>query len=198
VLNRLENQYTEMPLDADLRSYTGVVILGGATEAGHVQQAHVQPLLGGAAERMTAPLTMLLRYPHLQLVFTGGEGVLFGTGPSEADRAKVFFDSMGLAEKKVVYESASRNTFENAVLTAQMPGIDKTQRWLLVTSAYHMPRSIATFAKAGWNVTAYPVDYMTAAQPSWTSFSFQGGSGRWELALRELVGLVVYKFTGRL
>ena len=84
------------------------------------------------------------------------------------------------------------------MLTARLPGIDKTQRWLLITSAYHMPRSMATFAKAGWNVTAYPVDFITGAQASWTNFSFPDSADRWELALRELVGLVAYKFTGRL
>jgi uncharacterized SAM-binding protein YcdF (DUF218 family) len=198
ILNRLESQYTEMPLDADLRGYTGVVVLGGATESGVVQQAHVQPLFNGAAERMTAPVAMLQRYPHLRVVFTGGEGMLFGSGPSEAQRAKVFFDSMGLTANKVEYESISRNTYENAVLTAQLPGMDKTQRWLLVTSAFHMPRSMATFAKAGWNVTAYPVDFITGAKASWANFSFPDGADRWELALGELVGLVVYKFTGRL
>jgi len=187
-----------MPLDADLRSYVGVVVLGGATESGAVQQAHVQPLLNGAAERMTAPVAMLLRHPHLRVVFTGGEGALFGSGPSEAERAKVFFDSMGLTGSKVEYESVSRNTFENAVLTAQMPGIDKTQRWLLVTSAFHMPRSMATFEKAGWNVTSYPVDFLTGADTPWTNFSFSGGAGRWELAAHELVGLVGYRIRGRL
>jgi uncharacterized SAM-binding protein YcdF (DUF218 family) len=141
---------------------------------------------------------MLLRYPHLRVVFTGGEGMLFGSGPSEADRAKVFFDSMGLTANKVEYESVSRNTFENAVLTAQLPGMDKTQRWLLATSAFHMPRSMATFTKAGWNVKAYPVDFMTGAEPSWTNFSLAGGASRWELVLREMVGLVAYKLTGRL
>jgi uncharacterized SAM-binding protein YcdF (DUF218 family) len=198
ILHRLESKYTEMPLDADLRGYTGVVVLGGANASGLVQQAHMQPLLGSAAERMTTPVAMLLRYPHLRVVFTGGEGMLFGSGPSEADRAKMFFDSMGLTGGKVEYESVSRNTFENAVLTARLPGIDKTQRWLLITSAYHMPRSMATFAKAGWNVTAYPVDFITGAQASWTNFSFPDSADRWELALRELVGLVAYKFTGRL
>jgi uncharacterized SAM-binding protein YcdF (DUF218 family) len=108
----------------------------------------------------------------------------------------VFFDSMGLTGNKVQYESVSRNTFENAVLTAQVPGIDKTQRWLLVTSAFHMPRSMATFGKAGWNVTAYPVDFLTGANTPWTNFSFTGGAGRWELAVHELLGLVAYRIKG--
>jgi uncharacterized SAM-binding protein YcdF (DUF218 family) len=173
-------------------------VLGGATESGQVQQAHVQPLLKGAAERMTAPVAMLRRNPHLQLVYTGGEGSLFGSGPSEADRARVFFDSMGLPPDRVQYESASRNTFENAVLTAKMPGIDITQRWLLVTSASHMPRSVATFTKAGWNVTAYPVDFRTGTNTPWLEYSQVNGAEKWGVLLHELLGLLAYRVTDRL
>jgi uncharacterized SAM-binding protein YcdF (DUF218 family) len=195
---QLEGRYAEIAPQADLRGYVGVIVLGGATESGQVQQAHVQPLLKGAAERMTAPVAMLRRNPHLQLVYTGGEGSLFGSGPSEADRARVFFDSMGLPPDRVQYESASRNTFENAVLTAKMPGIDITQRWLLVTSASHMPRSVATFTKAGWNVTAYPVDFRTGTNTPWLEYSQVNGAEKWGVLLHELLGLLAYRVTDRL
>lgn len=198
LIRHLEQQYAEMPPQADLRSYVGAIVLGGATESGYVAQAHTQPLLNGAAERMTAPVAALLRNPHLRVVFTGGEGALLGTGPSEADRAQVFFDSLNLSGKRVEYESASRTTYENAVLTAQLPGMDKTQRWLLVTSAWHMPRSMATFIKTGWNVSAYPVDFRTGASTPWTEYSLKGGAERWELVLHEWLGLAAYRATGRL
>jgi uncharacterized SAM-binding protein YcdF (DUF218 family) len=194
----LETRYAEVPPQADLRGYAGVVVLGGATESGSVQQAHLQPLLNGAAERLTAPVAMLLRNPHLRVLYTGGEGALFGSGPSEADRARVFFESMGLSDKQVQYESVSRNTFENAVLTAKLPGVDNKQRWLLVTSANHMPRAMATFVKAGWNVTAYPVDFHTGESESWSGYSLSGGINNWELVLHELTGLLAYRLTGRL
>ena len=198
LIHHLENQYAEMAPQADLRGYAGVVVLGGALESGHVSQAHVQPLLNDGAERMTAPVALLQRNPHLRVVFTGGEGALFGTGPNEARRTQVFFDAMGVATGRVAYESASRNTYENAILTAKLPGIDITQRWLLVTSAWHMPRSMATFAKAGWNVTAYPVDFRTGPTTPWTDYSLAGGANRWELVLHELLGLLSYRLTGRL
>lgn len=198
LIQHLEQQYAEIPPQADLHNYVGVIVLGGATESGRVQQAHAQPLLNGAAERITAPVVILRRNPQLRVVYTGGEGALWGTGPSEADRARVFFESMGLSPTQVAYESASRTTFENAVLTAQMPGIDITQRWLLVTSAWHMPRSMATFTKAGWNVTAYPVDFRTASGTPWTEYSQREGSNSWQLLLHEWLGLLAYRLTGRL
>ena len=198
LIRRLENQYAEIPPQADLRGYVGMVVLGGALESGHVAQAHTQPLLNDAAERMAAPVAARLRNPHLRVVFTGGEGALLGTGPTEADRARNFFNSLGLSGQPIEYEAASRNTYENAVLTAQLPGVDISQRWLLVTSAWHMPRSMATFAKTGWNVTAYPVDFRTGTDTPWTEYSLRDGVARWQLLLNEGLGLLAYRLTGRL
>lgn len=198
LIRHLEQHYAEIPPQADLRTYAGMIVLGGATESGEVAQAHSQPLLNSAAERMTTPVAALLHNPHLRVVFTGGEGALLGSGPSEARRAQVFFDSLGLTGKRVEYESASRTTYENAVLTAKLPGVDTTQRWLLVTSAWHMPRSMATFVKAGWNVTAYPVDFRTGASTPWTAYSLREGVDRWQLVLHEWLGLAAYRATGRL
>ena len=197
-LRSLETRYAEMAPDADLSGYAGVVLLGGAMGLGYVTQSHSQPVMNDAAERMSATAAIVLRYPQLPVIFTGGEGALLGTGPSEADRAQVFFDSLGVAAGRVRYESISRNTYENAVLTAQMPGVNKTEKWLLVTSAWHMQRSMATFEKAGWNVTAYPVDYRTGATTPWTEYNLQSGSEHWQLLLHEWVGWASYRLTGRL
>ena len=198
LIRHLESQYAEMPPDADLQAYTGMVVLGGSTETSFVVVAHSQPLLNDAAERMTAPLAMLRKNPHLKMVYTGG-GTAKGVGViSEAQRAKIFFDSVGLTEPGVKYEGASRTTHENATLTAKLPGVDITQRWLLVTSAWHMPRSMATFTKAGWNVTAYPVDFRTGLSTPWNEYSLGSGLRSWQLALHEQLGWLAYRMTGRL
>jgi uncharacterized SAM-binding protein YcdF (DUF218 family) len=96
------------------------------------------------------------------------------------------------------YEDRSLNTYENAVLTGQLPGIDITKKWLLVTSAWHMPRSMGTFVKAGWNVTAYPVDFRTAPSTPWTEYSLSPGARHWQIALHDWVCLLAYRVTGRL
>jgi uncharacterized SAM-binding protein YcdF (DUF218 family) len=198
LLHQLESRYAEIAPDANLQEYTGVIVLGGATASGRVQQDHLQPLMNGAAERMTAPIAMLRGNPHLRVLYTGGEGSLRGIGPSEAERARKFFDSMGVTVGQVQYEDQSRNTYENAVLTAKLPGVNPKDRWLLVTTAWHMPRSMATFIKAGWNVTAYPVDFQTGQTSDWLDFNLVGGASSWETALHELVGLLAYRLTGRL
>jgi uncharacterized SAM-binding protein YcdF (DUF218 family) len=198
LLHRLESAYPETPPDADVRGYVGAIVLGGGTESGYIAQAHSQPLVTNSAERLTAAVALLQRNPDLRLVYTGGEGELLGVGPSEAERARGFFESLVATGARVRYEGVSRNTFENATLTAQLDGIDIRQRWLLITSAWHMPRAMGTFQKLGWNVTAYPVDYRTAPTTPWTEYSLRDGVAHWQLALHELAGLVAYRLVGRL
>jgi uncharacterized SAM-binding protein YcdF (DUF218 family) len=198
LIRHLESQYTEIPAQADLSNYVGVVVLGGALESGDIQQGHSQAQLNSSAERMTAPVAMLRTNPHLRVIFTGGEASLFTKGLLEADRAHLFFENMGLRTTQVEYESESRTTYENAEFTAKLPNTDIRQRWLLVTSAWHMPRSMATFVKAGWNVTAYPVDFHTGVSTPWMEYSMVQGVSRWQLVLHELLGLLAYRLTGRL
>jgi uncharacterized SAM-binding protein YcdF (DUF218 family) len=198
LIRQLEIQYAEISFNANLQLYAGVIVLGGSTEEGYVAQAHDQPLLNDAAERMIAPIALLRHNPRLRIVFTGGEGSFLPSGPSEAERVRPFFDSMGLAGNQVTYEAVSRTTYENAVLSAQLPGINIGQRWLLVTSAWHMPRSMATFRKAGWNVTAYPVDFRTGSNTPWTEYSLKDGARNWQLLLHECLGWLAYRATGRL
>lgn len=197
LLRQLEAQHTGPTLKDNLRPYTGVIVLGGALEPAYIWQGHDQVALNDAAERMTVPLTLLQQHPHLRILFTGGEGELFAGSLTEADRARKFFDSMGVDPQRVVYESMSHTTYENAVLSATLPGVNPGQQWLLLTSASHMPRAMATFRKAGWNVTAYPVDFRTGIQTPWTQYSLTEGARKWHMVLHELLGLLMYRLAGR-
>jgi uncharacterized SAM-binding protein YcdF (DUF218 family) len=131
------------------------------------------------------------------VLFTGGEGELFANGISEAERARRFFEGQGIPASKLLFESASRTTYENAVLSRQLPGVDPTQPWLLLTSAFHMPRAMAAFRRAGWHVTAYPVDFRSGLATPWTQYSMDQGVQKWRVALHELLGLLAYRLTGR-
>ena len=170
LLRQLEETYSEMMPGVDLKTYTGVIVLGGAMEYGYIQDGHHQPLLNSAGERMTETVALLKRAPHLRVLFTGGEGRIRGSGQTEAERAKLFFDALGVPAGQVQYEDRSRNTYENAMLTALLPNVSLNDHWLLLTSASHMPRSMATFIRAGWNVTAYPVDFRTGQRGDWLDF----------------------------
>ena len=196
LLQQLESQFTEWDPQADLGGYAGMVVLGGGLEQAYIAQDHRQSLLNDGAERMVAAVAAMQRQPALRVLFTGGEGGLIAHGPSEAQRAQVFFDSLGVAPARVLYESASRTTHENAVLCAQLPSVNPQERWLLVTSAWHMPRAMGTFRAAGWNVHAYPVDFRSAHSTPWTEYSLRDGLARWQLALHELLGTLYYRLAG--
>ena len=202
LLRALEAQHpppawTATTTAADWQRYAGVVVLGGALESAWVRAGNGQVALNDAAERMTVPVALLRQHPHLRLLFTGGEGVLLTSGEPEAVQARAFFESLGVPAQRMQFESRSRTTYENAIFTAVLPGVDKTRPWLLVTSAWHMPRALATFRAAGWNVTPYPVDYRTGTRTPWTEYSLVGSLSRWQVALHEWVGLLAYRVAGR-
>ncbi len=197
LLRQLENQYPPHTPTENWQAYAGVIVLGGALEPSYTWTAPRQSALNEAADRMTEVLPLLRQQPHLRVLFTGGEGDLFANGLSEADRAKIFFDGQGISSAQVTYESASHTTYENALLSKQLAGVDPTRHWLLLTSASHMPRAMATFQAAGWNVTAYPVDFRSGTHTPWTQYTMDVGVKKWRTALHELLGLLAYRLAGR-
>ena len=158
--------------------------------AGQLQHYKGVVVLGGSTERLKVAVTLLRQHPNLQLLFTGGDGKWWASGPTEADQAEAFFKRMGLSPERTLYERASRTTHENAVLGAAVPGVDMTQPWLLLTSARHMPRAMSIFQTVGWNVTPFPLDYRSTRLGSWTDYSLARGMTRWQLVLHEWLGMV--------
>ena len=148
---------------------------------------------------MTAAVELARRYPSARIVFSGGDASVMFRGANESDIALALFEALGLPRERVLREDRSRNTAENAVFTKALVDPKPGERWLLVTSGYHMPRAIGSFRRAGFAVEAYPVDWRTrgglgAAIP----FSSIGdGLRRTDTALREWVGLVTYRMAGR-
>lgn len=197
LLRHLEQQYAPISRQQASTGHVGVIVLGGAVESAYVWSVPEQSALNDAAERMTEAVALLRHRPQLQLLFTGGNGELLGDPVPEAERAKVFFEAQGIAAARILLESASRTTYENALLSRRVPGVDATQPWLLLTSAMHMPRAMATFRQLGWNVTAYPVDFRAGDHTPWTQYSMDRSIGKWRLALHELLGRLVYSWSGR-
>ncbi len=194
LLRALENRYP-VPTAEAVGRHVGVIVLGGATEHPDIYQAHGQVPLGGAAERMTVPVWLMRQHPQLQLVFSGGEGRLLATGVSEAELAKAFYQQLGVDMGRVVLEGGSRTTRENAIQVAALLGEGCKQPWLLVTSAWHMPRSVPEFEAVGCQVTPYPVDFRTGATTAWTEYSLARSLLLWQTALHEWMGMWVYGMT---
>src|SRR5215210_2301617 len=186
------------PWDASRGGPTGIITLGGALDT-VVSQPRAEVALNEAAERMTAVAELARRYPDARIVFSGGSGRLVYDGVTEALLAARLFESFGIAPERMVLEDKSRDTDENARFTKEMVQPKPGERWLLVTSAHHIPRSIGVFRAAGFAVEAYPVDYRTrGAIDLLRPFSNVGdGLRRTDTAAREWVGLVIYWMTGR-
>ena len=175
----------------------GIVVLGGAVDTA-LTEARGLPALNGAAERMTEPVALLRRHPQARLVFTGGQGSPIIGALSEADVARQLWLSMGLLEKRLIFEAEARNTHENATLTFRLVQPQPGETWLLITSASHMPRSVGVFRHAGWVITPWPVNYTTGHDwRSWYDAPFGARLGQVEWAIREWIGLAVYRLLGR-
>ncbi len=192
----LETRFPAQPDDIDPPD--GIVVLGGAVgEAPDFRRDHAS--FSAAAERVIAPLELLRRYPKARLVFTGGSGSLLGSRSTEAQLVRQFWRAIGLDQGDVVYEDRSRNTFENALFTRDLVKPKEGERWLLVTSAMHMPRAVGNFRKVGFPVIAYPVDYRTNGQFWRAAVPADAGQavGVVESAVHEWLGLLAYRLTGK-
>ncbi len=186
------------PWDASRGAPDGIIVLGGAVSP-DVSAARGQAAVNEAAERITATVELARRYPQARIVYSGGSGALIDNEHLEADYAVKLLETLGVSRNRVVAENRSRNTEENARFTKGVVQPKPGERWLLVTSAAHMPRAIGVFRAAGFAVEAYPVDWRTRGAVDLTQpFSnLSAGLGRTDNAMREWVGLVVYWLTGR-
>ncbi|MEY4863852.1 MAG: hypothetical protein RLZ51_1947 [Pseudomonadota bacterium] len=191
LLRPLENLYP-VPTAEVMSQQVGIIVLGGALEHPASFVAHGQVPIGEAAERMTVPVGLMRQHPRLELVFSGGEGRLLATGITESDLARTFYEQQGLNMAKVRLENSSRNTRENAQIVAKLLGERCQEPWLLMTSAWHMPRSMAEFEAVGCKVTPYPVDFRTGRSTPLTEYSLAHSLVLWQTALHEYIGLVVY------
>ena len=191
----LENRFTAnmaLPSKVD-----GIVVLGGAILP-QMSNSWQQPEINGAAERLTNFLYLARLYPNAQLVFTGGSGAVTEQEFKEAETAQMLFKQLGLAERAIIFESESRNTSENARNSKELVTPENNENWLLITSAFHMPRSIGVFCQQQWVVQPYPVDhYSQKANLLRVDFSFGENLSVLGVAIREWVGLVAYRISGR-
>lgn len=175
----------------------GIIILGGF-EDGWVSAGRGGLAVNEAAERLTEGVRLARQHPEAQVVFTGGVGDYLW-GEDAAGPIAGYFADMGIEKERVRIEKMSRNTYENAVYSRTLLHPQPHEKWLLVTSAYHMPRAVGTFRRAGFDVVAYPVDFRTRNRADVLRVHERMPSGleRFDLAVKEWIGLVAYRLTGR-
>jgi len=191
----LEQRFSMHPAAAEQPD--GIVLLGGSFSL-RISENRQQIHMTATSERVLAFLELARRYPDARLVFTGGSGNPGFQEAREADLAKELFLNVGLDEERLVFERESRNTYENARNTTAMIEHSADETWLLITTSYHMPRSFGAFCQQGWKMVPYPVDYQTLQGELLTfNLGFVGHLGGLEQALREWIGLLAYRLTGK-
>ena len=176
----------------------GIIVLGGAIDP-EISQARGSLEVDSSAERIITMLQLARRYPAALIVFSGGSANLIETPVPEAPIAGDLLEDFGTPSSRIVLESESRTTAENAAFTRKLVSPKPGERWLLVTSAFHMPRSIGAFRKAGFDVEAYPVDWRTRGwRDGLIPFAtLSSGLARTDVAVHEWIGLIAYWATGR-
>jgi uncharacterized SAM-binding protein YcdF (DUF218 family) len=192
----LEDRFPQ-PL-ADMPPPYGIIILGGAINDA-ASEARGQSVFD-EGERVVEAALLAKRFPFARIIFSGGAGSLTARVSTEALEARKLLVDLGVDPARVTLEDKSRNTDENARFTARLVHPEPSQRWLLVTSAYHMTRSMGVFEKAGFNVIPYPVAYRTPGSQNDLIWDFDPARNFriFEIASKEWIGLAAYWATGRI
>jgi uncharacterized SAM-binding protein YcdF (DUF218 family) len=175
----------------------GMIVLGGAINPER-SAARSMVSINDSAERVTEIAALARRFPEARIVFTGGSANLLIAGPPESAFMLDLLESFGVPRTRVILEERSRNTVENARFTKSLIEPKPGERWLLVTSAIHMPRAIGAFRQAGLPVEAYPVDWRTDGWSDvWKGpFWPLEGLGKTDFAVKEFAGLLAYWLAG--
>jgi uncharacterized SAM-binding protein YcdF (DUF218 family) len=186
------------PWDPARGAPVGIVILGASIEA-DLSAAHGVPVVRGAPDRIIRAAMLAHTYPNARIVFSGGSANLISNDAREADFAAAIFEELGIAKSRLIMERRSRNTLENAEFSRDLVNPKPGERWLLITSAFHMPRSVGLFRKAGFAVEPFPVDWRVGGLRDLASFALLGAEGlsRTDTGAREWMGLVAYRLNGK-
>jgi len=196
VVGPLEGRVPPAPLPSHV---DGIIVLGGAVEW-RIGADRGQLTLNDAAERVVAAAALAQRYPAARLVLTGVFGDAFAQDFRAQPSERSLFFGAHFAGRDIVYLGAARSTYEDALVALREAPPAPGETWLLVTSAMHMPRALATFRAQGWtNLVPYPVDYRSTsvAQPRF-DWDVGGTLADLDRAVREWGALEVYRRTGRI
>jgi uncharacterized SAM-binding protein YcdF (DUF218 family) len=197
MLNSLEERFKRpqtLPARID-----GIVVLGGGFE-GSINLVRGGYELNSGGDRFVETALLAHRFPDARILISGGTGTVLLEGEGDADTAVRFLGAFGIPRERLTIENQSRNTAENAAFSKEMANPQPGQNWLLVTSAFHMPRSVGLFRKVGFPVIPWPVDYRTSGMEGIGLFRDNPADSLQitTMAVREWIGLVGYWLSGRI
>ncbi len=195
LLSPLENRFPtnpELPEKVD-----GIIVLAGA-EDNYRSALWKQVELGRGVERLYYFMKFMHEYPDAIHVFTGGTGSIVHPEYKSADQARKIFRGLGFDVDKILFERESKNTYENGVNSYKMVKPKPGEKWILITTAWHMPRSVGIFRKLGWPVIPYPVDHWTEPGSFFEiDLDLAGHLRNFKIGAKEWVGLLSYYISGK-
>lgn len=145
-------------------------------------------VLGGGAEnsvRFLALAALAREYPRARVVFSD----------VDADAGRTGFRQLGLDPARTIIEGRARNTWENLNFTYALVKPRKSEKWIVVTGAYHMPRAMGVAGKLQWALIPWPAGYN--AGPATISLQFTDNLAKLDTAGHEWMGLLAYWLIGR-
>lgn len=177
--------------------YSLGIVLGGMTRS----DKHGHSFFAATSDRFIQTCKLYHTKVIDKILISGGDGSLLQNKPKEANFLYKEFPQLGVPDSILLVEKFSKNTYESAIEAKRL--VDSLQikgPYLLITSAIHMKRSIATFKKAGLNVIEHPACFDAVdSKMSWDSYCVPKIQvlGEWSYILKEIVGYYVYKITGK-
>lgn len=195
LVSSLEKDFPPVPIE-NVEQADAIVVLGGMINT--VSKFSNRVELTGSADRLTDSILLWKAGKAKYILFTGGSGILFEQELKEASFAENFLLDFGIPKSQILLESESRNTFENGLYTKKILEEKKLKRIILVTSAFHMKRSVAIFKKLGIDAIPFPTDYRTLRTGfNWETFvPSTGALDTTTFSLKEWMGIFVYEWKG--
>ncbi|MFD1773032.1 YdcF family protein [Paenibacillus rhizophilus] len=194
LMRTLESKYAP---PAEVQGDCLVVLGGGATQG--TPDVDGEGNLGGSAANRLITAVRLHHLTGLPVLFSGGQ--VFADSGNEGDIARRQLIGLGVDEQNILIENRSLNTEQNAEYTVELLKEQGLSRPVLVTSAFHMPRAVAEFRRAGMEVQPYPTDYhaSAAASASWYAGKLAPSPGAIETVggvLKEYIGSLAVAVKG--
>lgn len=186
-----ETKYEQPYINPDLEY--NIVVLGGYSS---IEEATYQISFSAASDRLLHALPLLYKHDNNRLILSGGSAEIYFEETPESEYIKSFLKSIQIDEDRIVIESKSRNTYENAVQVADLfKSVKDTNSVILITSAFHMYRAKSCFNKQNLNVIPYPVDPLRSTSPLKPKdyfFPSLNTLTTWPILIKEWIGIMVY------
>jgi len=192
LMHPVENAYPRAALPAHI---DGILILGGGTDA-RIFATRGAPNSSYGLARLMAGYQLARQHPEARVVFCGST---YNLPPerSEAAVAGKILIALGLPPQRLLLEKTSLNTWHNFVNARALANAKDGESWVLVTSAFHLPRAMAISERVGWKMLPWPSDYSTGRGSRFSLMDFTGNLERTDLAVHEGIGMLAYRLSGK-